>query len=525
MSSHEAPPEDSGGYRRLRVLGTGGMGTVYAALDSAGQEVALKVLHPGIAADHQVRERLRREVATLHRVRGDHVARVIDAEVDAREAFIVTELIDGQTLDESVQQHGPLNVHELTELATGLATALQRIHEAGVVHRDLKPGNVMLTDTGPVLIDFGISQLLDDARITRTGLVTGTPGYVDPVVLTGASPDQLGDWWGWAGLLVFASTGRDPFGTGPAVLNRAEAGRVDLQGVPEPLARVLAAALNPNPQYRLPPAGVVEHLREVSEGRHMSIPPTATVASRTSVLPPRIPPGAIPPPAAHQGNRDSLVESWPDLPPTSREPVRGDVGHPSPYIAFPPPMPEVSPRPAPARPLLTAMAWLALVLVSVRWAGGMTIVITAFIVATGTWGWGERRLRARRAKRGVRGRDVTMAWIASPWHLGSAAITALPGVLAGAVLGLGIWLIASRYIEDGLAAAAAVAIFTFVAWFVPSSLSARVGTRRIWATVAPNAAARAAGTVLAVMVLVALGSWALRHTGEAAWSPFPMPRP
>src|SRR5690625_4780763 len=208
MNAQPAPLPDIPGYSILDILGSGGMGTVYSGVDAEGRKVAIKVLHPGLAGDHDVRARLRREVATLHRVKGAQVAQVLDAELDAPQAFIVTELIEGQDLADSVAQHGPLDEVELASLATGLAAALTSIHNVGVVHRDLKPGNVMLTDSGPVLIDFGISQILDDTRLTRTGLVTGTPGYVDPVVLTGAAPDELGDWWGWAALLVFAATGR-----------------------------------------------------------------------------------------------------------------------------------------------------------------------------------------------------------------------------------------------------------------------------------------------------------------------------
>src|SRR5699024_5984300 len=116
-----------GGYRLLHSLGSGGMGTVYEALDAENRVVALKLLHPGISADPAARERLRREIATLHRVRGPHVAQVLDAESDSAEAFIVTELVEGQSLDDSVREHGPLDEVELADLADGLAEALAAI--------------------------------------------------------------------------------------------------------------------------------------------------------------------------------------------------------------------------------------------------------------------------------------------------------------------------------------------------------------------------------------------------------------
>lgn len=183
------------GYRLLRRIGAGGMGTVHEALDADGNRVAVKVLHPAIAADPAARERLRREVALLHRVRGQGVARVLDAEVDGVTAFVVTELIDGPTLEEEVRENGPLEPDELAGLAHGLADGLHAIHTAGVVHRDLKPGNVMLSPDGPVIIDFGIAQVADDVRLTQTGLVTGTPGYLDPDVIAGNDPGPAGGRW------------------------------------------------------------------------------------------------------------------------------------------------------------------------------------------------------------------------------------------------------------------------------------------------------------------------------------------
>ena len=116
------------------------------------------------------------------------MARVLDAEVEDAEAFVVTELVEGPTLEEDVAADGPFTPAELSHLAHGLAEALRAIHAVGVVHRDFKPGNVMMSEHGPVVIDFGIAQVADDARLTQTGMVTGTPGYLDPEVIAGAEP-------------------------------------------------------------------------------------------------------------------------------------------------------------------------------------------------------------------------------------------------------------------------------------------------------------------------------------------------
>jgi predicted Ser/Thr protein kinase len=248
-----------GGYRLLRRIGSGGMGSVHEAVDADGRHVALKLLHPHIGTDPQARRRLAREVSLLHLVRDAGVARVLDAEVEDAEAFVVTELIDGPTLEDDVAADGPFTPAELSNLAHGLAEALRAIHAVGVVHRDLKPGNVMMSDHGPVVIDFGIAQVADDARLTQTGMVTGTPGYLDPEVIAGAEPSPVCDWWGWAAVLVFAATARPPFGRGPtgAVLARVATGQVDTNALPGVIARALRAALDPDPARRLDPDGVL----------------------------------------------------------------------------------------------------------------------------------------------------------------------------------------------------------------------------------------------------------------------------
>src|SRR5690625_4094524 len=275
-----------GGYRLVRRLGAGGMGTVHEALDADGRNVAIKVLHPHISADPAARSRLQREVALLHRVRHPGVARVLDAEVDGVEAFIVTELIPGLPLEDHVRERGPLSVADLRDLARGLYDGLTAIHHAGIVHRDLKPGNVMLSPDGPVIIDFGIAQVADDVRLTQTGMVTGTAGYLAPEVLAGADPEPGGDWWAWAAVLVFAATGHPPFGRGPihAVLGRVGTGEVDTAGLSPELARLFTAALHPDPARRPPPHGVLAVV--------------AGSGSVDDVLPPSQPPPVVPLPPA-----------------------------------------------------------------------------------------------------------------------------------------------------------------------------------------------------------------------------------
>lgn len=245
-------PTEIGGYHLVEHLGSGGMGEVYKAFDADGRRVAFKLLHPWVAVDPRAKDRLEREVNMLRRVRSKYVVRIMDAELDEKQNFLVTEIIEGPTLDDDIKRQGPYTLEEIQPLAQGIATALQDVHNAGVVHRDLKPGNVMLTESGPMIIDFGIAQVLDDARLTRTGMVTGTPGFLDPDVVIGGSPTVGGDWWSWAALLVFASTGRPPFGRGSAaaILARVEAGRPDIEGIPWQLSAILRQALHPEPKAR-----------------------------------------------------------------------------------------------------------------------------------------------------------------------------------------------------------------------------------------------------------------------------------
>lgn len=523
----EPAPREVGGYRLLEVLGSGGMGTVYRAADAAGQVVALKLLHPGISADDGARARLRREIATLHRVRGPHVARVLDAEAESAEAFVVTELVDGQSLDDSVRDYGALDAAELADLADGLADALDEIHAAGVVHRDMKPGNVMLTDDGPVVIDFGISQLADDARLTQTGLVTGTPGYVDPAVMRGGVPGSTGDWWGWAAVLLFAATGRAPFGRGPlaAVLGRVETGRPDVEGLPDQLGQVLSRALHPDPGRRLEPADLQRALSEHALGQDVTVmlgqdPPA------TTPVPPQ--PTSYPPPE----RISAMTPSRPVPPPPAGEWHQAPVtpsqwGEP---VAAPPPMPPAEQPPIPAwakhprtRPAVVGAWYLALVALGALWPTRVLIAYAAVLLVTGAVGAGAQALHARRMANGLRRSDRAVTTLASPWYLLSGFLLSVPGLIAGLLAGAVIWgLGAARAPVTGVVALG-VAVVLLLAWWTPSSQGARYGTRVVLSWMAPSAkVARiwaGIGALLALVVALVL----LSGGTAPVWGPAPQP--
>ncbi|WP_231647383.1 serine/threonine-protein kinase [Planomonospora sphaerica] len=245
-----------GPYRLLRRLGEGGMGVVHLAVDPQGRQVAVKVLRSEVAGDDVARRRLSREVETMRRVRSEYIAEVLDADVTGHRPYIVTRYVAGDPLDEVVKQEGPLDLPALLQVAHGVASALASVHSVGVIHRDLKPGNVLILDGRPVLIDFGIAQAVDATRLTQTGMFIGTPGYLAPEIIEGHEAGPEVDVHAWAGTLVFAATGQPPFGKGTLemIFYNITAGRANVDGAPPELQPVLRAALQRDPSKRPPAA-------------------------------------------------------------------------------------------------------------------------------------------------------------------------------------------------------------------------------------------------------------------------------
>ena len=252
MPALESLPGKVGPYRVVRKVGEGGMGVVYLASDAWGRDVAVKVLGPALAGEPSARARLAREVETMQRVRSPFVAEVIDADINGREPYVVTRFVPGRTLDEAVKKDGPLHGPALQRFASGLARALTEIHAAGVVHRDLKPGNVMLSNGDPVVIDFGIAHITDATKLTQSGIVMGTPGYLAPEVIQGEPSSAASDVHSWGATVAFAATGQAPFGSGTfqTIFFRVLNGQAELDGVPGGLMPLVTAALSPNPRNR-----------------------------------------------------------------------------------------------------------------------------------------------------------------------------------------------------------------------------------------------------------------------------------
>ncbi|WP_103535255.1 bifunctional serine/threonine-protein kinase/ABC transporter substrate-binding protein [Streptomyces sp. SM11] len=234
-------PARIGGHRLLGRLGAGGMGVVYLGRTDAGALAAIKVILPELAGDEDFRTRFRRETEAARRVDSPWAVPVTGADTEAERPWLATEFVPGPTLSDVVARRGPLPVRSVAVLGRLLSRALAAVHAAGLVHRDVKPGNVLLTADGPRLIDFGIARAADATALTATGLVVGTPGFLPPEQASGNTAGPAGDVFSLGCLLAYAATGRPPFGSGAvdALLYRTVHDAPDLDGIEEPGLRAL----------------------------------------------------------------------------------------------------------------------------------------------------------------------------------------------------------------------------------------------------------------------------------------------
>lgn len=511
------PAQWIGPYRLIEQLGEGGMGVVHLALDQSGRAVAIKVLREHIAHDSEARSRLAREVQTLARVQDARVAAVLDADTEGLRPYIVTRYVPGPSLERVVADNGALSAESLLRLGRGLSQALQAIHGAGVIHRDLKPANVLLLDGDPVVIDFGIAHFADDIRLTMTGLVMGTPGYLSPEVVEGAPVTEATDWWGWAATLAFAASGAPPFGRGPmeVVLDRVRRGQADLSGVDPLLAPLLQAALSPI-------AGVRPHADEIVD----ALDRYAVGAPLTLAFPVSFP--ALddePSPTLEHGVWDPEQDQEQDWPEQDQEQdwqddFRGGPGQPDPRIG----------RPSRVGTLLALM--VGVLGVAAVWplvAAGLIIV----------WSWWARladrsvtSLVLRRYEHGRRRRDVPVAVLVGPWHVVVAAAAAvialfLPAVIAIASTfstALAIMPLSGGEPQPGRSLPIVVGGFIglLMAWWGPGSASLRRGSRSLIRGVAPGKTATELVVTAFFLLGAGLGVWAwLRHGQLDLW---PWPR-
>jgi predicted Ser/Thr protein kinase len=570
-----------GPYRLVEEIGEGGMGVVHLALDPKGRAVAIKVLRAHVANDDDARKRLAREVDTLARIRDRRVASVIDADVMGTRPYIVTRYVPGPALDEVVEERGAFGPEELARLARGIAEAIRSIHACGVVHRDIKPGNVLIEDGEPVLIDFGIAHLQDDVRHTVGGLVMGTPGYLSPELIDGAAITDATDWWGWAATIAFAASGRPPFGRArmDAVLTRVRAGDVDLDGVDPRLAPLLRAALSPNPARRPHSADVIAALEQYAAGRAATVPtphasawdgrstplaPAATqvVQERSTAMYPALPDepddGArwAPPPTGPRQpdpSEAAYQRGWEDEP-AAEDPGSGLQTFDENYVQGGDPGPnqpepqgewddngwgeeaggvgrEGDPRIGlPTRTGLLAAIAIAWVGALMAWPGIAAVAFVVWSVLARSIDRSVTALVLRRYAHGRRRSDIPYAVVASPLHLVVGAIATVLGLLlpfGAALAGIfsaALLLAGTQGTELGPGSPATLAIggalALLMAWWGPGGASLRRGSRSIARRLVP---------VGLPMQLVALGLTAfgigaglaaLSHGAVLFWNPF-----
>jgi hypothetical protein len=324
---HPDLPERIGPYRVVDRLGEGGMGTVFAGLDSTGRKVAIKVIRREFATDRQYRARFEAEVAAAQRVRPFCTAPVLDADPAADPPYLVTEFVNGPSLDANVAKEGPLRGADLEAVAVGIATALTAIHDAGVVHRDLKPANVLLSTFGPRVIDFGIARSMDGTRLTATGGIVGTPAFMAPEQLDGRGATPASDVFAWGATVAFAARGGPCFGGNslPAVIHQIISGEPDLGGLDGTLLSAVRAALAKDPARRSSAQSLLDGLissgvrQQPTQSRTYTKAPARPPAQQPTQAPAQQPtqaPGShtsaiVPPPVAPAlaaGEAEALVE-------------------------------------------------------------------------------------------------------------------------------------------------------------------------------------------------------------------------
>ncbi len=314
-------PREISGYLLRARIGEGGMGAVYLTYTPGGRPVALKIARPEFAADPEFRRRFEKEVAIAQRVQGLYTAPVIDCDPHAPQPWLATAYVAAPSLAAAVARQGPLPPETVLVLLAGVAEALQSIHAAGVIHRDLKPGNVILAADGPRVIDFGISRAVENssAALTQTGVRIGTPAFMAPEQVRGKSLDTSGDIFSLGSTAYYAITGELPFGGDAAVFHRIVYEQPEWDRCPEQVRSVLERCVDKDPAGRPTPAALIELCRAASTDERLRIgegwlPPTVTAdLTRYSLIPPKPSPPLQPTKAEHP--RPPAPSPWSPAPP------------------------------------------------------------------------------------------------------------------------------------------------------------------------------------------------------------------
>lgn len=293
-------PQYVGPYRLMARLGSGGMGQVYLGVSGAADQVAVKVIRPGVADEAHLRDRFAAEVDNLRRVYGARVARFEDAGFDGNQPWLAVEYVPGRSLKEHVDARGPLTADATATMGVLLAEGLGKIHQEGLLHRDLKPQNILLGPDGPKVIDFGLATLTNhDRELTDTGMMVGTVAYMPPEQAEGDDLTPAADVYGLGATLLFAVSGRTPYGqlAVAQLLGRISnpATSPDLNAVPPELVPLLGMMLAHESAARPPLSAVGDLLVEVTKASGRSIAELreelvrVTTADRDDDLPVELP--------------------------------------------------------------------------------------------------------------------------------------------------------------------------------------------------------------------------------------------
>ncbi len=396
------------------------MGVVHLARKPGGERVALKVLRPHIVGDDEARRRLAREVSSLTRVKSRRVAEIVDSDPWGDIPFVATRYVPGLSLHDHVHADGRIVGADLVWFAACLAEALSAVHEVGVLHRDIKPSNILMEGRTPILIDFGLARVADDPKLTHTGWLLGTPGYLAPEILFGQNATTASDVHSWGATVAFAGTGRAPFGRGPsvAIMDRVRRGEHELSGLDPALRRVIEDTLDPEPANR--PS--LDELREWFAAPRPARPSPRhddplTVPLSIAAMAPTTDPTVL---ATRTLGPESSRDSGPSERPDRSAPAVGEtpVG-----------------RLEKLRRGLLVLAGFGVVGASVALAPYLSILFLALMVwALRSGSMAGSSAGLRRQTRGIKWYDGVQVLVAAPWH----ALASIPGalLLVGWSLGL-----------------------------------------------------------------------------------------
>ena len=500
-----------GDYTLLSRIGEGGMGVVHLARKPGGDRVALKVLRPNIVGDDEARARLAREVSSLSRIRSRWVAEIVDADPWAEVPYVATRYVPGLSLHDHVVDEGPITGADLTWFAGCLAEGLASVHGVGVLHRDVKPSNVLMEGRTPILIDFGLARVADDPKLTHTGWLLGTPGYLAPEILYGDDATTASDVHSWAATVAYAGTGRPPFGRGPsmAIMDRVRRGEHDLDGLPAQLRGIVEAGLDPEPERRPSVDDLLTWLRPGAT----RVPPAAPVEDPHTV------PLAFAAQAAaydptDQLHQETLVDSRDEDRPTRalseewpQEPAEWTT--PPTIVRWPERL---------RRGVLLGGGALAAGagIAAYPWLATALLLVAAWLLRSGSLA--ASAVGDRRRQRGRKWYDGVQFLLAAPWHL----LRSIGGTVLLALWSLGLAVAAALIcyaVAAGLPATlfAAGMVFSASLWMGPGGSRVRSPLGRV---VNPASAALQhwVGTVLLVVAVAVVLLLRLDTVG-VSWAP------